>query len=250
MYVCGPTVYQRAHIGNARAVRDLLVAAQLAARARLRRHVVHNITDVNDKIYEAAPGASAEPARATRPRGTSRTRPSFGLGMPDEQPLATETIPEIVALIEELVAAGHAYEAGGDVYFRVSSFDELRRALRAPARPDRGAGAEPAEGGPARLRALEGDEGGRGHLLGLALGPRPARLAHRVLRDGREDARARVRDPRRRPRPRLPPPRERARAVAGASDGRSRRSGCTTGCSSSPARRCRSRSATSRRSRR
>ena len=43
--------------------------------------------------------------------------------MPDEQPLATETIPEIVALIEELVASGHAYEAGGDVYFRVASFE-------------------------------------------------------------------------------------------------------------------------------
>ena len=92
---------------------------------------------------------------------------------------------------------------------------ELRRALRPAARPGRGAGAEPVEGGHARLRALEGDEGGRGHLLGLAVGPGEARVAHRVLGDGREDARARVPDPRRRPRSRLPSSRERAGAVAG-----------------------------------
>ena len=84
--------------------------------------------------------------------------------------------------------------------------------------------------------------------MGLAVGPRPPRLAHRVLGDGREAPRARLRDPRRRARPRLPAPRERARAVARARRTSSRRSGCTTGCSASPARRCRSRSATSSRS--
>ena len=76
----------------------------------------------------------APPVHAMRRSGTSRTRPAFGLEMPDEQPLATETIPEIVALIGELIDSGHAYEAGGDVYFRVASFAELRRPLRPPAR--------------------------------------------------------------------------------------------------------------------
>ena len=160
-----------------------------------------------------------------------RHAPRSGSGCPDEQPLATETIPEIVALIEELIASGHAYEAGGDVYFRVASFDELRRALRPAPRSGRGAGAEPAEGGSARLRALEGDEGGRGHVVGVAVGPRPAGLAHRVLGDGGEDARARVLDPRRRARPRLPAPRERARAVAGGRPPVRAGSGCTTACS-------------------
>ena len=73
MYVCGPTVYQRAHIGNAVPVRHLLVApdAGCASAATTSRYV-HNITDVNDKIYDAAPGQSA--ARAERRRsGTSRT---------------------------------------------------------------------------------------------------------------------------------------------------------------------------------
>jgi len=87
---------------------------------------VHNITDVNDRIYDAAPGRSAELAsQATR--WYLEDAGDLGLGMPDELPLATESIPEIVALIEELVAGGHAYAAEGDVYFRVARFPEYGR---------------------------------------------------------------------------------------------------------------------------
>ena len=121
MYVCGPTVYQRAHIGNAV---PFVLFAWLRDWLRERGYVVtyvHNITDINDKIYEAAPGASAERARDAT-RWYLEDTASFGLEMPDAQPLATDTIPEIIALIEELVHAGHAYAAGGDVYFRVASF--------------------------------------------------------------------------------------------------------------------------------
>jgi cysteinyl-tRNA synthetase len=121
MYVCGPTVYQRAHIGNAV---PFVIFAWLRSWLRERGYdviYVHNITDVNDKIYEAAPGASAARAREATAWYLEDTA-SFGLEMPDEMPLATETIPEIIALIEELIDTGHAYAAGGDVYFRVSSF--------------------------------------------------------------------------------------------------------------------------------
>ncbi len=121
LYVCGPTVYQRAHIGNAR---PFVISMWLARWLRERGHavkLVHNITDVNDKIYEAAPGHSAERARDATAWYLQDTA-GFGLGMPDALPLATETIPEIVALIEELIAAGHAYAVDGDVYFRVGSF--------------------------------------------------------------------------------------------------------------------------------
>ena len=121
MYVCGPTVYQRAHIGNAV---PFVIFSWLRNWLRERGYdvtYVHNITDVNDKIYEAAPGASAERASEATGWYLDDTA-AFGLGMPDEMPLATETIPEIVALIAELVDGGHAYEAGGDVYFRVASF--------------------------------------------------------------------------------------------------------------------------------
>jgi cysteinyl-tRNA synthetase len=121
MYVCGPTVYQRAHIGNAV---PFVIFAWLRNWLRERGYdvtYVHNITDVNDKIYEAAPGASATLALDATAWYLEDTA-SFGLEMPDEMPLATETVPEIVALIEELVDTDHAYAAGGDVYFRVSSF--------------------------------------------------------------------------------------------------------------------------------
>ena len=85
--------------------------------------LVENITDINDKIYLAAPG-QARSSRPTRRSGTSRTRSDLGLGRPDHEPKATETIPEIVALIAELIERGLAYPAGGDVYFRVDRFPE------------------------------------------------------------------------------------------------------------------------------
>ncbi len=84
--------------------------------------LVHNITDVNDKIYEAAPGRSAGLARDATAWYLEDTA-GFGLGMPDAQPLATETVPEIVELIGTLIESGHAYAADGDVYFRVASFE-------------------------------------------------------------------------------------------------------------------------------
>jgi cysteinyl-tRNA synthetase len=122
IYVCGPTVYQRAHIGNAR---PFVVFTWLARWLRARGHavrLVHNITDVNDKIYEAAPGRSAERALEATAWYLEDTE-SLGLGMPDVLPLATATMPEIIALIEELLASGHAYAANGDVYFRVARFE-------------------------------------------------------------------------------------------------------------------------------
>ena len=120
MYFCGPTVYQRAHIGNAR---PFVLGMWLRAWLRHRGYdatFVHNITDVNDKIYDAAPGASAELAeRATQ--WYLEDTGDLGLGMPDVLPKATDAIPSIVSFIEKLVAAGNAYEADGDVYFSVAT---------------------------------------------------------------------------------------------------------------------------------
>jgi cysteinyl-tRNA synthetase len=123
MYFCGPTVYARAHIGNAR---PFVIGMWLARWLRERGFdavLVHNITDINDKIYDAAPGASAElAARATE--WYLQDTADFGLGMPDHQPKASEVIPQIVAAIEGLVARGYAYEVDGDVYYRVSRFPD------------------------------------------------------------------------------------------------------------------------------
>jgi cysteinyl-tRNA synthetase len=126
MYVCGPTVYARAHIGNARPFvigmwfRSWLKAIGYDAK------LVHNITDINDKIYDAAPGKSAELAARATAWYLDDTA-DLGLGMPDYLPKATESVPAIVSFIEELVASGHAYPAGGDVYFRVASFPDYGR---------------------------------------------------------------------------------------------------------------------------
>ena len=126
MYFCGPTVYQRIHVGNAR---PFVVSMWLRRWLRERGHdvtLVENITDINDKIYAAAPGDSAKLA-ADAARWYIEDTDLLGLGRPDREPLATETIPEIVALIEELIELDLAYEAGGDVYFRVDRFDDYGR---------------------------------------------------------------------------------------------------------------------------
>ncbi len=126
MYVCGPTVYARAHIGNAR---PFVVGMWLRSWLRATGYdvqLVHNITDINDKIYDAAPGASAElAARATE--WYLEDTADLGLGMPDRLPKATESVPQIVHFIEELIESGHAYVSGGDVYFRVASFADYGR---------------------------------------------------------------------------------------------------------------------------
>jgi cysteinyl-tRNA synthetase len=123
MYFCGPTVYARAHIGNAR---PFILGVWLRSWLRLRGYeatLVHNITDVNDKIYEAAPGASADlAARATQ--WYLDDTGDLGLGMPDSLPKATDAVPHIVAFIEKLIERGNAYAIDGDVYFSVASDPE------------------------------------------------------------------------------------------------------------------------------
>jgi cysteinyl-tRNA synthetase len=126
MYTCGPTVYQRIHIGNARPYVISMWLRRWLAERSYDVTLVENITDVNDKIYDAAPGKSAELA-AQASRWYAEDTERLGLGRPDHEPKATETIPEIVALIEELVRDGFAYEAGGDVYFRVTRFSDYGR---------------------------------------------------------------------------------------------------------------------------
>src|SRR5438874_2597900 len=126
MYTCGPTVYQRIHIGNARPFVISMWLRRWLAERGYDVTLVENITDVNDKIYDAAPGQSAALA-AQASQWYVEDTDALGIGRPDREPKATETIPEIVALIEELVASGHAYEAQGDVYFRVGSFPEYGR---------------------------------------------------------------------------------------------------------------------------
>jgi cysteinyl-tRNA synthetase len=126
MYFCGPTVYQRIHIGNARPFVISIWLKRWLESQGYDETLAENITDINDKIYAAAPGASAELAARAAQWYIDDTE-DLGLGRPDYEPKATETVPEIVALIEELVTRELAYSAGGDVYFRVSAFPEYGR---------------------------------------------------------------------------------------------------------------------------
>src|SRR5215211_6556066 len=126
MYFCGPTVYERAHVGNA-----VPFVLPMWLRSWLRSHgydvtLVHNITDINDKIYDAAPGASAELA-ARASQWYLEDTGDLGLGLPDHMPKASELVPEIVRFIEALIESGHAYAVDGDVYFRVASFPDYGR---------------------------------------------------------------------------------------------------------------------------
>ncbi|MBF9036377.1 cysteine--tRNA ligase [Rhodobacterales bacterium HKCCE2091] len=137
MYVCGPTVYDRAHMGNGRAavVFDVLY--------RLLRHVygpdhvtyVRNITDVDDKINAEAQRRKAAGAEGTleeliaaRTDETIRwyheDMAALGTLAPDHEPRATDYIAQMIAMIEGLVAKGHAYAAEGHVLFRVGSYSE------------------------------------------------------------------------------------------------------------------------------
>jgi cysteinyl-tRNA synthetase len=150
IYACGPTVYSRIHIGNARPFVVFMLLARFLRHEGYEPRVVINVTDINDKIYTAASAAgvpSAEHA-AEMTRLYIEDTDRLGLGRPDAEPLATQTIDEIVALIQALIDGGHAYEAEGDVYFRVRSYPGYGKlSNRDPEQMDQGE-----EAGTARLK--------------------------------------------------------------------------------------------------
>jgi cysteinyl-tRNA synthetase len=131
MYVCGPTVYNRAHIGNARpaVVFDLLARLIRHKYPKRRLDYARNVTDVDDKIIEAARVEGVDPAIITKrfERHYDEDMAALGVEKPSSTPHATEHIPEMVAMISRLIETGHAYEADGHVLFHV------------PADPDYGA---------------------------------------------------------------------------------------------------------------
>ena len=124
IYACGPTVYGRIHVGNARPFVVFSLLKRFLASEGYEVDFVSNITDVNDKIYAAALQAgidSAELAREMTDAYIADTD-ALELGRPDHEPRASETIGPIVQLIERLIEGGHAYAADGDVYFSVRSY--------------------------------------------------------------------------------------------------------------------------------
>jgi cysteinyl-tRNA synthetase len=126
IYACGPTVYGRIHVGNARPFVVFSLLRRFLASEGYEVDFVANITDVNDKIYAAALQAGVGSAHLAREMTHAYVADTdaLRLGRPDHEPLASETIGPIIELIERLVEGGHAYAADGDVYFSVRSYPE------------------------------------------------------------------------------------------------------------------------------
>jgi cysteinyl-tRNA synthetase len=136
MYVCGPTVYNRAHIGNARPAVVFDVLARLLRHRYGADSVVHaaNVTDIEDKIMAAA-AAENVPIEVITERYSRfyfEDLAALGVPRPDIVPLATGHIPEMIAIIERLIGAGHAYPAEGHVLFDVHSWPEYGGLSRRP----------------------------------------------------------------------------------------------------------------------
>src|SRR5688500_13007256 len=121
IYACGPTVYNRIHIGNARPFVVFSLLRRFLAHEGYAPKLVINITDVNDKIYVAAGEGSSAALAEELTQAYFADTDLLGLGRPDHEPRAAETIGLIIELIAELVERGNAYERDGDVYFRVRS---------------------------------------------------------------------------------------------------------------------------------
>jgi cysteinyl-tRNA synthetase len=148
IYACGPTVYSRIHVGNARPFVLFSVLKRFLQHCGYVVTLVVNVTDVNDKIYEAA-AAAGRPSAELALQMTERYRAdtdALGLGRPDAEPLASQSMDAIVDYIRALIERGHAYEAQGDVYFRVRSDAQYGTlSNRRPDDMDQGEGVEGAE---------------------------------------------------------------------------------------------------------
>ena len=131
LYVCGPTVYDFAHIGNARPVVVFDVLFRLLRQLYGADHVTYarNITDVEDKIIVAAreSGETIEAVTARTTEAYHRDMAALGALPPSVEPRATEHIPQMIAMIEVLIAKGHAYAAEGHVLFNVPSMADYGR---------------------------------------------------------------------------------------------------------------------------
>jgi cysteinyl-tRNA synthetase len=134
IYACGPTVYGRVHVGNARPYVVFSLLKRFLEHEGYDAAFVANVTDVNDKIYDAARERGVPSDQLAREMTDAYVADTdeLGLGRPDHEPKASDTIAGIIALIEALVDGGHAYEARGDVYFRVASFADYGKLSNRP----------------------------------------------------------------------------------------------------------------------
>ena len=124
MYVCGPTVYNRIHIGNARTFISFDMIRRYLQWRGFDVTFVQNVTDVDDKIIKRAneEGRTAAEVAAEYTEAFIGDMHAAGVQDPDVRPKATEEIPAMIELVQRLIDGGHAYEVDGDVYFAVRSY--------------------------------------------------------------------------------------------------------------------------------
>jgi len=126
IYVCGPTVYDSAHLGHARAAVMFDVITRFLSELGYKVTYVRNFTDVDDKIINKSKETGLPPEEIAS-RYTIEYREdmaSLGVNMPDYEPKVTEHIPEIIELIKIIIDRGYAYQSGGDVFFSIKKFHE------------------------------------------------------------------------------------------------------------------------------
>ena len=124
MYVCGPTVYDKAHLGHARCYITWDVLYRYLKFSGYNVTYCRNVTDVDDKILKKADAAGVLPEVITKEFYQSFKNSLKGLNAlnPDVEPFATKTIGEMIAMVKKLIENGYAYEADGDVYFEVGKY--------------------------------------------------------------------------------------------------------------------------------
>ena len=134
MYVCGPTVYDNAHLGHARCYITWDVLYRYLKFKGYDVTYCRNVTDVDDKILKKSEMLAKTPDEIAKIYYDSFSKSMKDLNnlKPDVEPFATKTLGEMIAIIKQLIEKGHAYEVNGDVYFRVKSFDKYGALSKQP----------------------------------------------------------------------------------------------------------------------
>ena len=187
LYACGPTVYNFIHIGNARPLCLFDVLRRYLEYRGLEVTVVQNFTDIDDKIIKKANEEGTDYRTVSERYIAEYKTDAAGLGVREAtiHPKATETIPEIIELVREIVDNGYGSVLDGSVYFRSRRFREAESPAPGGAGCRQPPRAGHRQGGWPGLCPLEGRQA-RGAQLGVPLGPGTPRLAHRVHRHDSE----------------------------------------------------------------
>ncbi len=221
LYSCGITPYDSAHLGHAQVYLTFDILQRRLRDLGHETRCVRNVTDVDDDILRKARelGVHYLDLAAEEIARFDADMAALGLIPAWSEPRATSAIAEILTLIGSVLDSGHAYQAGGAVYFDVTTFDRFGALSHFDPADHAGHGGRarresrrPQQAPPARLRAVAALARRRA-VVGVPLGPGPARLAHRVLGPGPARAGGDARRPRRWPGPGLPPSRVRDRPV-------------------------------------